>query len=350
LAWDQALVVLFLFTVATLLPITLGNWGLSEGTLGLLYKYGGAGGETGVMVSLLFRLMAVPAALLGWTFFLFRRPAPADPAAEPSTGNRNQEVFGAAGTVRRYASLQDLFPAEKALLDRLAPDLPRAHLLDLGVGGGRTTAHLASRVARYLGADYAPAMVEACRARFPALPPEAFAVADARALPAAWTSAFDVVLFSYNGLDFLDHGERLASLREIARVLKPGGWFAFSSHNLAAVSRDLERGLSGGWDRALDVAAFRLLNKDAAAIAKGPYGILRDRGNKARARNYYIRPEAQEEQLREAGFDPVATWPASGSGRGRKGPHGHSLGLQAFGDAAQASDDRWIHYLARRRA
>jgi ubiquinone/menaquinone biosynthesis C-methylase UbiE len=38
--------------------------------------------------------------------------------------------------------------------------------------------------------------------------------------PAGW---FDFVLFSYNGIDFVDHAGRLQVLKEIARVLASGG-------------------------------------------------------------------------------------------------------------------------------
>lgn len=66
----QAILYLFLHTVILLLPVTLGSWGLSEGTLGLLYRYGGSHGETGVLLSLLIRAMALPAALAGGILFL----------------------------------------------------------------------------------------------------------------------------------------------------------------------------------------------------------------------------------------------------------------------------------------
>ena len=36
-------------------------------------------------------------------------------------------------------------------------------ILDLGVGGGRTTPHLSSIAARYVGADYAAEMVARCQ-------------------------------------------------------------------------------------------------------------------------------------------------------------------------------------------
>jgi SAM-dependent methyltransferase len=262
-------------------------------------------------------------------------------AVPPSIGGRNRETFGRAATVRRYASLERLFPAEAALLSRLGPSLRSLSLLDLGVGGGRTTPHFAPACAAYRGADYAPAMVEACRRRFAGRFPEgAFAVADARALPPEWTGAFGAVLFSYNGLDFLDCAERTAALREIARVCAPGAWFLFSSHNLNAVAAarawPAAPGFKGKLAGALDHACYRLLNPGLRRVLGGSQGVLRDRGNRLRARNHYIRPGAQALQLEEHGFVWVDAYPA--------------LAGEPFPDraSAEASTAPWIYYLARK--
>lgn len=73
IGWAQAALFLFCYTLVVLLPLTVGNWGLSEGTLGVLYHYSGAQSETGVLISLLIRAAAVPAMALGWLCFLGRR-------------------------------------------------------------------------------------------------------------------------------------------------------------------------------------------------------------------------------------------------------------------------------------
>lgn len=109
-------------------------------------------------------------------------------------------------------------------------------MLDLGVGGGRTTLHFAPRVQSYLGVDYAPAMVAACQARFSDHPAWRMEVADARRMFRYPDHSFDFVLFSFNGIDYLETEEdRRSALQEIRRVLTPGGVFAFSTHNLRAL-------------------------------------------------------------------------------------------------------------------
>ena len=78
---------LFCFTLVQLLPVTLGNWGLSEGVFGILYHYAGAQGETGVLIALLMRVMTLPAALAGWILFLARKRDPREP--EPAERARS---------------------------------------------------------------------------------------------------------------------------------------------------------------------------------------------------------------------------------------------------------------------
>ena len=147
----------------------------------------------------------------------------------------SEEYFGRPDVVREYASFDFLLPPEQVILDELAPLLPRARMLDLGVGGGRTTLHFVDRVAEYAGVDSSPAMIEACASRFAdrMRPGVSFLVADARELSEFDAESFDVVLFAFQGLDSLvDHGERLKALLEIHRLLAPDGIFVFSSDNL----------------------------------------------------------------------------------------------------------------------
>lgn len=75
LGWAHAILYLFCHTVVLLVPVAFGNWGVSEGALGLLYRYGGGAGagEAGVLLSLLIRAMALPAALVGGLLFLRRQ-------------------------------------------------------------------------------------------------------------------------------------------------------------------------------------------------------------------------------------------------------------------------------------
>jgi SAM-dependent methyltransferase len=113
--------------------------------------------------------------------------------------------------------------AGAALLERAAG----GRLLDLGIGGGRTTALLAPHVAAYLGIDASRGMLDLAREQHPDAD---LRLGDARALGEIGT--FDAAVFSFNGIDSMDHAEREQVLAELHRVLRPGGALLVSMLNL----------------------------------------------------------------------------------------------------------------------
>jgi ubiquinone/menaquinone biosynthesis C-methylase UbiE len=150
----------------------------------------------------------------------------------------NLQVYSAPPVVSYYAALDYLTPCERLLFDGYFKS--GSSILDLGVGGGRTTAYLAGRASRYVGLDYAAAMIEACQTKFPHLD---FRVADAADLSAFQDESFDAVVFSFNGIDMLPSAQRRACLEHSYRVLRPGGVLIFSSHNPRAIL------VRRGWNR-----------------------------------------------------------------------------------------------------
>jgi SAM-dependent methyltransferase len=160
---------------------------------------------------------------------------PTQPARDPSPGTSgrqadpNPPVYNRSEVAAHYASLDYLSPCEKALFDAFLKEGDA--ILDLGVGGGRTTPHLSA--SRYVGVDYAANMVVACQQKFPQLE---FLVADATNLALVGDENFDSVVMAFNGMDALVPNEaRRRCLAEIHRVLRNGGVLIFSSHNPRAV-------------------------------------------------------------------------------------------------------------------
>ena len=147
------------------------------------------------------------------------------------SADTNLQTYEAPEVAAYYAALDYLTPCERLLFEAYIP--PGSAILDLGVGGGRTSSYLASRASRYVGVDYAAAMVKACRAKFPELE---FEVADAADLTAFPDASFDVVVFAFNGVDYVVPDEcRRSCFAHIHRVLKTKGVLIFSSHNPRAV-------------------------------------------------------------------------------------------------------------------
>lgn len=142
----------------------------------------------------------------------------------------NLNVYNASDVVSYYASMSFISPCEEMLFTRYIR--AGASVLDMGVGGGRTTAYVAAMAAHYVGVDYAEEMIRICQSKFPHLE---FRHADASDLSCFPASSFDVVLMPFNGIDYLSSDGRLRCLQECLRVLKTRGTFIFSSHNPRAI-------------------------------------------------------------------------------------------------------------------
>jgi SAM-dependent methyltransferase len=139
-----------------------------------------------------------------------------------------QRVYARRKVADKYARASGLLPAERRILNQLLPEIKGKRLLDIGVGGGRTTPALLEISRDYTAIDYSPEMVEATRQRSGL---ESVWCCDARDMRRFADSSFDFVLFSFNGIDQLHYEERPRVLNEVARVLRAGGIFMFSSHN-----------------------------------------------------------------------------------------------------------------------
>jgi len=148
-----------------------------------------------------------------------------------ATSNENLSVYNSSLVAEHYAGLDYLSPCEQEIFNNhLRPGMD---ILDLGVGGGRTTGYLSGIAKRYVGVDYAPNMIEACRAKYPALE---FHTADAADLSMFADTSFDAVVFAFNGIDYIVPDEnRRRCLQECHRLLRSGGVFVFSTHNPRAV-------------------------------------------------------------------------------------------------------------------
>ena len=121
------------------------------------------------------------------------------------------------------------------LRELLSPD---SRILDLGCGYGRALGLLwESGYHNLIGFDPAPAMVAAARARFPAI---TFEEQNPANLPLADASVDATLLFSVLTCVPTDQGQRTI-VKEVGRVLRPGGLLYISDLWLQKDARNLER-------------------------------------------------------------------------------------------------------------
>src|SRR5580692_8559610 len=66
----------------------------------------------------------------------------------------NQAAFASKLARKRFTAYGNLFEAERIILDKLRPSLKDRKLLDIGIGGGRTTRFLLEISRDYTGIDY----------------------------------------------------------------------------------------------------------------------------------------------------------------------------------------------------
>jgi ubiquinone/menaquinone biosynthesis C-methylase UbiE len=218
---------------------------------------------------------------------------------------KNQQTYTAPDIVSYYSQLRELQAAEKTILERFRSDWKQLKVLDMGIGGGRTTQYLASLVSEYVGIDYSPEMIRACQARFTTSEKLKLLVCDARDLSRLEESYFDFILFSFNGLDYISHEERLQVLKEVKRVGKSGSYFYFSTHNLQGLEDEFngQKKISlnpfTSYVNLVMLGFLHLFNYplNLKKIQGLDYLMVRDEPHNFRLSTYYIRPIKQLEQL-----------------------------------------------------
>jgi ubiquinone/menaquinone biosynthesis C-methylase UbiE len=234
---------------------------------------------------------------------------------------------------------KNLQPPEKSIFSLLSPHLEQMQMLDIGVGGGRTTPYFASRVKNYYAIDFSSGMINACKKKFNYEFPNAnFEKRDVRNLAHYPDSFFDFVLFSFNGLDNISNDERSNVLSEIRRIVRPGGYFCFSSHNLQNLPEFFS--IRFRWHPLKFIKSVinrkKLIEQNQEQISmieKADYLMIYDNVYDFGLYTYYSRPSFQIKQLKNNGFNKIRLFDLkTGAEISESEKYNHST-------------DSWIYYL-----
>ena len=249
----------------------------------------------------------------------------------------NRRAYHRPGVVRTYRDTA-LDSAEAHALSVYRAAFAGRRVLDLGVGTGRTTRHLAPVASRYVAADYSPFMVDRVREQMSEIDVR---LLDMRDLSVFASASFDCVCAFQNLLDAVSHDDRLAVLAEVRRVLSDAGTFIFSSHNL-----DYRFAASGprlgtakhpvAQLRQLALYALRIWNHMRVRRYRRwepRYALLNDPGHHFALLHYYVKRHVQAEQLRNAGFELLDAFARNG---------------RRLGESDSTEDSPDILYVARR--
>lgn len=214
----------------------------------------------------------------------------------------NRTRYESPEVVAFYEGRSDLFPAERRAFARHVSAGSR--LLDIGVGAGRTTRWLGSRC-HYVGIDWSPEMVAAAGRAYPGAD---IRIGDATALEFR-DQSFDVVVFSFNGIDYVSGPNRQREYSEINRVLVPEGILIFSSHNPRWIANGpvarRPRVLIGWWRR-LPGATYRSATTARFRRGHGSFFDPEHGGFEV----YSASPRHVEAELNAHGFELLSVSPS----------------------------------------
>lgn len=255
----------------------------------------------------------------------------------------NTDFWNQQSRATSYAKRESLYPSETTFLEEYGALMKDWRMLDIGIGGGRSTVHFAPLAGEYIGTDFSKIMVDECVAKFDGSTISQhindLQIVDVRDLSRYEPGSFDFVLFSFNGIDEISHEDRQAAFREIRKVMKDDGLFLFSSHNLQAIRKLFRFNFALRPDRFLKYVyryiRLKAANRKYSELYKlDTHALIHDYYSDYSKSTYYVHPEEQFRQLGAAGFTMQNVYSCEAGG---------IINLDVVG----TSSEPWLHYLCR---
>ncbi|MDP3555833.1 MAG: class I SAM-dependent methyltransferase [Bacteroidota bacterium] len=232
--------------------------------------------------------------------------------------NNNLKTYNSAAVVKWYEELDTITEVEKSVFENNKEIISSSNLLDIGIGGGRTTRYLIDKCKNYTGIDYSQGFVNSAKKKYPLAD---LRFMDARNLASFEENSFGFVNFSFNGIDYVNLDDRIKILHEINRVLKPGGVFFFSTHNKEHPSFNKFPWLSNINTFFTNLKTFLKLiphlpkhfTQKRAEIFSEDYAIINDSAHNFKLLTFYTSSDFLKKQLTNAGFISIELLLKNGS-------------------------------------
>lgn len=136
--------------------------------------------------------------------------------------------------IKWYISRKHIQNGEKKILE-LVDFLNIKTMLDIGVGGGRTSMYFLNLVESYLGIDIVPDFIDTLQKKYSQKQFKCMNVLDITNLE----KTYDFILFSHNGIDnLLTLEEYTKALDNMYKICNKNGYVCFSSHNIWKINQN----------------------------------------------------------------------------------------------------------------
>jgi ubiquinone/menaquinone biosynthesis C-methylase UbiE len=259
----------------------------------------------------------------------------------------NRAAWNSADATSSLGRLDDWTDAgERAAIEWVRPHVAGEPILDIGIGAGRTVPLMKQISAQYVGVDYTEKLLDIARGKFPDTD---LRLMDARDMSEFADETFSLAAFSFNGIDCVNYTDRVQILQEMYRVVKPGGFVVFSSHNQdgpgcgETIWRLMPRlslnPIKMAWRtlrtlRVLPLASYNYLRNSRFNQRFDGYSVMNAAAHYFAIVIVYTTIAEQKRQLAEIGFDMQAVF---GSLDGRR-----------VQETEDTSDTWWFHFIARK--